>query len=496
MNATTHEIAQANGHPVFHNVGENLYRLESSGGYYALIKKGGKQFRRSLKTKDRKLAERKLKELKEKMGVLRVTQDPHGDFNSMAHRWLDSRMHRLAESTAEWYGYLIKNLAEFFGATSIRNITADDCEGWAKARRGTAGTKAFVSELDTMNAVFQYAIRHGIILTNPAAHIERPTVRQPKIQVPSLGEFQKIVATIRQADDRKDSQKKTKAGADLIEILAYSGARVAEITGGRKKKNPLIWSHVNFENNTVYLPGTKTESSPRWIPMPHELRTFLEKLKAEQNPEPSAALIPISSARKCLETACRKLGFPQYTHHDFRHFFATTCIESGVDIPTISRWLGHCDGGALAMKRYGHLRQEHSLAMSKRVSFDKPANVIPMPDTANKHAQAQTSATPDGRRAVAKAKAKYGYAWWVSQNPLEVFWGQIHEEAQLVPLERLLDAAKQAMGREVFRQELNDRDALIDEFVERIPESSLNEVRAKISARDERGHGNDREATK
>ena len=79
--------------------------------------------------------------------------------------------------------------------------------------------------------------------------------------------------------------------------------------------------------------------------MPHELRTFLEKLKAEQNPEPSAALIPISSARKCLETACRKLGFPQYTHHDFRHFFATTCIESGVDIPTVSRWLGHSDGG-------------------------------------------------------------------------------------------------------------------------------------------------------
>jgi hypothetical protein len=34
---------------VFHKVAENLYRLESSGGYYALIKRGGKQFRRSLK---------------------------------------------------------------------------------------------------------------------------------------------------------------------------------------------------------------------------------------------------------------------------------------------------------------------------------------------------------------------------------------------------------------------------------------------------------------
>jgi len=46
-------------------VGENLYRLESSGGYYAPIKKGGKQFRRSLKTKDRKLAERNLKNFTE-----------------------------------------------------------------------------------------------------------------------------------------------------------------------------------------------------------------------------------------------------------------------------------------------------------------------------------------------------------------------------------------------------------------------------------------------
>jgi hypothetical protein len=37
----------AAGQPVFHIVAENLYRLESSGGYYALVKKGGKQFRRS-----------------------------------------------------------------------------------------------------------------------------------------------------------------------------------------------------------------------------------------------------------------------------------------------------------------------------------------------------------------------------------------------------------------------------------------------------------------
>ena len=43
MNATAHENAQANGHPVFHNVGENLVPARIIGRIYALIKKGGKQ---------------------------------------------------------------------------------------------------------------------------------------------------------------------------------------------------------------------------------------------------------------------------------------------------------------------------------------------------------------------------------------------------------------------------------------------------------------------
>jgi hypothetical protein len=55
--------------------------------------------------------------------------------------------------------------------------------------------------------------------------------------------------------------------------------------------------------------------------------------------------------------------------------FATRCIEAGVDIPTVSRWLGHVDGGALAMKVYGHLRRSHSQESAKLVTFGTPAIV-------------------------------------------------------------------------------------------------------------------------
>jgi site-specific recombinase XerD len=54
---------------------------------------------------------------------------------------------------------------------------------------------------------------------------------------------------------------------------------------------------------------------------------------------------------------------------DLRHLFATRCIENGVDIPTVSRWLGHQDGGALCMKTYGHLRDEHSTNEAEKVLF-------------------------------------------------------------------------------------------------------------------------------
>ena len=78
--------------------------------------------------------------------------------------------------------------------------------------------------------------------------------------------------------------------------------------------------------------------------------------------------------RECqgaMNRAAKAVGMERITHHDLRHLFATRCIESGVDIPTVARWLGHKDGGALAMRVYGHLRDQHSAAMAQRVTFSK-----------------------------------------------------------------------------------------------------------------------------
>jgi integrase len=115
-----------------------------------------------------------------------------------------------------------------------------------------------------------------------------------------------------------------------------------------------------------------------------DMRKLLERMRSErQNESPETPVMRVWECQKSIDRASKVLGIKRITHHDLRHLFATRSIESGVDIPTVSRWLGHKDGGALAMKVYGHLRDSHSADMAKRVTFSNPgpANLAPTPDT-------------------------------------------------------------------------------------------------------------------
>lgn len=219
------------------------------------------------------------------------------------------------------------------------------------------------------------------------------------------------------------------------------------------------------------------------MPMITDMRRLLERLKGERpNARPSDTIMRVTDCKKSINAACKALDIPRFTHHDLRHLFATKCIESGVDIPTVSRWLGHKDGGALAMKVYGHLRDQHSTSMAQKVVFtNMPPNVVPLPlSTVSHYDSTLPRSVSTEKKAIAQAKAKYNFPWWASENPIEVFWGQLNEKTAVVPQERFLEVAKLAMEREVFKQELADRDSLKEEFIERISNATFVELTRKI----------------
>jgi ribosomal protein L35 len=84
----------------FKKVGPNLYR-DPAGRYYLLVKKSGKQFRRSLKTNDPALAKRRLREFLDRAGQL-STDGTNSSirFDDLSQRWLASKTAELKASSA------------------------------------------------------------------------------------------------------------------------------------------------------------------------------------------------------------------------------------------------------------------------------------------------------------------------------------------------------------------------------------------------------------
>jgi integrase len=362
----------------FSKVAENLYRRTSTDVYYALLKRGGKQFRRSLKTTDRSLANRRLADLRKRIANLTLSDARNTTFEALAKSWLDGVRHALKPASLSRREVCVKGLSPFFNSVPVRNISSAQCEKWLEKRGCDLSASSFDQELATLRLILGCALERGLLLENPALNIKRRKLVTRRVVVPTREHFQAIIAAVRDVDRTFGTHGMGQVGADLLELLAYSGCRLHEATEIR-------WQDVDFERGCITVSGGERSTKNhehRSVPMTPALSNLLQGMRRNTDALPTDRVSRIKNAKKCLGTACRKLGLPHFSHHTLRHFFATTCIESGVDIPTVSRWLGHKDGGALAMKVYGHLRQEHSFEMSKRVSFgSKPTsdNVVQLP---------------------------------------------------------------------------------------------------------------------
>lgn len=344
----------------FQKVAECLYRHRSSGTYYGLVKRSGKQYRRSLKTSDRKLAERRVAEFRQKVDRLDHTKVSSSlTFAECAQQWLGTVTPHMKESSARRRETSVAQLLPHLGPLLVRNITSSTCEGWVAKRGHAISASTYNNERDTIIAILNYAKREGMLMDNPALVLRRRKLGKSNILIPSHQEFQKLVTTMRGLGVRYDH------GANLIELLAYSGMRLAEATS-------ILWSDVDFTSGRFVVTGgelgTKNNEA-RSVPLFPAMREFLTKLRTASDSAPGQRIIPIDRTSKGLEQACQRAGLPAFTHHCMRHYFVSNAIEAGVDFKTIAAWVGHKDGGLLVAKTYGHLRDTHSVEMAKRMTF-------------------------------------------------------------------------------------------------------------------------------
>ena len=461
----------------------NLVRYESSGIYFARAKVRGKLVRKSLDTNVLSVAKLRLADVLDtehkavapsqtKIVGKMIFADALAIFNERQKHATD-----IKDSTKRYNERAADDLLKTWGGLEqmdVKRITKFDCLEW-RARFGKMYSPTVTNgTLSVLRRVLDITVDSGVRYDNPAKDkdVKRARVRRKELRLPEPDQFFALVKEVSETGNGFSQHC-----ADAVEFFSYSGARLSEAAR-------IYGRDCSFLKNEIIIRGDPITGTKNWemrrVPMIPEVRKLLERLKAErgENEFLDNPVLKVRKFNRSLKNACKKLGLFHLTHHDLRHLFATRCIESGVDIPTVAKWLGHKDGGVLAMQTYGHLRDGHSANMAQKVIFGEVAN----PDVGSlpKPNPPATAASANSNKMAAQAKAAYSYPWWASNEAIEIFFGQANEPVQIVPPVKYLQSAKTAMGREVFEQELAEPQSLLDELVERVSASTIEKLKAKM----------------
>lgn len=343
----------------------NLYKSKESEIFYARIDRGRKTVKKSLKTRVltealSRLAGFLAEQGRDELPVESVSWYLAVDMYVQRQEMRPNLKPAAVESIKFFAGRAKKLVVRDMAAEAI---TEQICRVWWKKDALSVSARTANGTLAIVKNVFSMLQDAGCLKNNPAAKLERMTLRSGKLHVPGKEDFRRIIEEVKKAPILRKWQKKGlySEAADMISFLAYSGLRIEEA-------RRLVWGDIGKES--ISVPDIKHATSRRTLYINASLAEVIESLRRERRGNsPDDSVFAIENPRKALTNACIRLGLPHVRIHDLRHFFATSCIEAGIDIPTVAKWLGHRDGGALAMKVYGHLRDEHSKEAAKKLVF-------------------------------------------------------------------------------------------------------------------------------
>jgi integrase len=334
-----------------------LYRHRVTGRYYAIKSVRGKLKTEVLRSEhgeaisDRKLAERRLRawiEGLESPGATLAGGPLTLDALVSKYRQTMAGLKPKTRVNIEW---VIKTLEKHWHLgmkIQVREIKVSDVDVFL-AKFSDWKASSYNTFTLYLSQLFRLAVNDGTIKFNPlekCAHPRKRIKKEPR-QIPSVEQFQDIVAFIRDqrfTDHAEDS-------ADLAQFLGLAGL-------GEAEANSLHWKDLDLSKSHFKVKRHKTEKYFD-VPFYPKLRTFLTELRKRQNhPDAGEKVFRVSSCRQSLTTACKKLGFAHYSPRAIRCCAIVSQLRAGVGVKLVSKWQGHSDGGALILNTYSEIISE------------------------------------------------------------------------------------------------------------------------------------------
>lgn len=189
-----------------------------------------------------------------------------------------------------------------------------------------------------INNMLAYAKRLGLIKVNPCDNVDIMKHDKENGRALNFKDQMSFFDSLNSPDCKATEQEKL-----YLAFIYLTGMRRQEALDVTEKD-------VDWENNVLHVPGTKTNGSDRSIPLFPLVRRLLEKIKPQRSGK-YFAIVPNAAS------ACIKKITQDYHLHELRHTFGTIaiCVQK-LDAKTVSLWMGHSTVG-MTLQTYTHPEQ-------------------------------------------------------------------------------------------------------------------------------------------
>jgi len=288
--------------------------------FWLRISYQGKRIQESLKTDNRKLAEKLYAKVLTNIvegRYFETAKIKSTKFDDMTEKYLKEHSHSRDPRT-------VKTLLTVFSGYMISQVTTKFIAEYKSMRLKSVKPATVYQELALLRRMFNVAIREWEwCKDNPVSRLSF-----------SVGN--------RNARDRWLTVEEEKSLLDkatnpvwlkaLIMVALHTGMRRGEILD-------LIWQNVDLLKRVIRVVKSKN-GEKRTIPMSNTLFTMFKSMNVR---DISGRVFPISgsSLRHAFDKIVEKACIEDFRFHDLRHTFATRLVQNGVDLYKVKELLGH-----------------------------------------------------------------------------------------------------------------------------------------------------------
>ncbi len=298
----------------------------------------------SLRTTDRQIAERRMRDWVR--NIDRVDHEKERTtFAELINIFIATNRGK-SKSTQTTHSSIIKLLRRTWRPgldIEVREIRPSHLDEWLALQEVRLKNTSYNRYAGCLRQMFDIAVNDRIIAESPFANV-KTSWKKPQTPVrliPTAEQFRSIVQSIRSQRFTDHAEE----SADFVEFLGLAGL-------GQAEASSLVWGDVEWDRGRLNIRRKKTDVC-FFVPIYPDLRPLLVRLAAKACAmSPNRRVFAIKDAKKSLQAACIRLGYPKFSQRSLRRFHIGHLWKARVDPKLIAKWQGHRDGGKLIIDTY------------------------------------------------------------------------------------------------------------------------------------------------